>query len=106
MNVGEVWYIDFPFEDDPNQSKKRPCIVIDVDTLEVLSIKVTTREARDEYDIPIFKWRDANLLEPSYARVSKSMMIPKSSFEERWGMIAKTDFKNIEKAFIKYNTQD
>lgn len=103
MNVQEVWTVEFPFEDNPTQSKIRPCIIIDIDTLEVLSIKVTTHESRDEYDIPIFKWKEANLIEPSYARVSKSMSIPKESFIKKCGMIADVDFKNISKAFIKYN---
>lgn len=52
----------------------RSCIIMDVDTLEVLSIKVTKHEPRDEYDILIFKWQEAQLPEPSYARVSKTMV--------------------------------
>lgn len=80
MNVGEVWAVDFPFEEDNTQSKIRPCIIMDIDTLEVLSIKVSTHEARDEYDIPIFKWKEANLLKPSYARVAKTMIFFKRSF--------------------------
>ena len=104
MHVGEVWAVDFPFEDDPTQSKVRPCVIMDVDKLEVLSIKVTTHEQRDDYDIPIFKWKEANLIEPSYARVSKSMAIPKESFISKYGMLNDTDFKNIIKAFIEYNS--
>lgn len=74
MKIGEVWAVDFPFEEDNTQSKVRSCIIMDVDTLEVLSIKVTKHEPRDEYDIPILKWQEAQLPEPSYARVSKTMV--------------------------------
>ena len=54
MDIGKVWQVNFPFDDDLTQFKPRPCVIIDIDTLEVLSIKVTTHKARDEYDIPIF----------------------------------------------------
>lgn len=103
MKIGEVWAVDFPFEEDSTQSKIRPCVILDVDTLEVLSIKVTTHYPRDEYDVPIFKWREANLPEPSYARVSKTMILTQESFIKKYGDINKTDFKNIEKLFIRFN---
>lgn len=104
MKVGEVWAVDFPFEDDPTQSKIRPCVIIDVDKLEVLSIKVTTHEPRDEFDVPIFKWQTANLPEPSYARVSKSMILSQNVFKRKFGILEDNDFRNISKAFIKYHS--
>jgi hypothetical protein len=94
--------VDFPFEDDPTKSKRRPCIIMSVDILEVLSIKVTKHEPREDYDIPIYKWKDANLLEPSYARVSKIMTFPKKAFIRKFGKIHPTDLENISKAFIEY----
>jgi hypothetical protein len=104
MNVGEVWSVDFPYEDDPTKSKIRPCIIIDVDNLEVLSLKVTRHEARDEYDIPIFKWREANLLEPSFARVSKYLTLPKESFIKKYGDLNTMDFDNITRAYMRYQS--
>ena len=103
MKVGEVWAVDFPFEEDSAQSKIRPCIIMDLDTLEVLTIKVTKHESRDEYDIPIFKWQAANLPEPSYARVAKTMAFSKDSFIKKYGDLCSTDFRNISKAFIEYH---
>ena len=102
MDVGEVWEVNFPFDDDDSQSKRRPCVIMDIDTLEVLSLKVTTHEPRDEYDIPIFKWRDANLLEPSFARVSKVAFIKKNDFLMKNGELELSDFSNITKAFKRY----
>lgn len=102
MNVGDVWEVIFPFEDDSTQSKPRPCVVMDVETLEVLSIKVTTHDARDEYDIPIFKWQEAGLIEPSFARVSKFTYINKQDFIRQYGKLHLKDFKNISNAFKEY----
>ncbi|MDD4666096.1 MAG: type II toxin-antitoxin system PemK/MazF family toxin [Clostridia bacterium] len=103
MNIGEVWTVDFPFEDDATQSKIRPCLIMDVqDKVYVLSIKITRHKARDEYDIPIFKWEEANLLEPSFARVSKVMLFLKDCFIKKCGKLNDTDFNNIKRAFVKY----
>lgn len=105
MNVGEVWIVDFPFEDDPTQSKIRPCVIIDIDSeLAVLSIKVTRHEARDEYDVPIFKWREANLLNLSYARVSKVMVFSRENFVKKCGTLDEMDFNNIKRAFVKFHS--
>lgn len=106
MNEGEVWAVDFPFEDDPLQSKIRPCIILDVDTLVVLSIKVTSHVARDEFDVPIFKWAFANLVEPSFARVSKVLALPKSSFIKKYGELDEQDFKNITHKFMEYSKKN
>ena len=104
MDIGEIWGVDFPFDDDSSQSKIRPCLILDVETLEVLSLKVTTHVARDEYDIPIFKWRDANLPKPSFARTSKAVSLPKKSFLKKYGKIDDMDFGNIIEAYMKFNT--
>ena len=105
MNVGEVWGVKFPFDDEPSKFKFRPCIIIDVDKLEVLSVKVTTHTPRDEFDIPILNWRRAKLRDPSYARISKSIQIPKSSFVVKYGDIHKDDFDKIIETYVKFNSQ-
>lgn len=106
MKVGEVWAIDFPYEDDPTQSKVRPCIILDINddecTLEVLTIKVTTHDSRDDYDVPIFKWKEANLPEPSFARVSKTNIFRQNDFLKKYGELHVVDFKNIVSKFIEY----
>lgn len=107
MKTGEVWQVNFPYEDDINKSKPRPAIILDIDDemLEVLSIKVTTHKPRDEYDIPIFKWKETNLPEPSYARVSKVQLLKKESFIRKFGELDILDFKNIVQAFKKYHSK-
>ena len=34
---GEVWIVNFPLEEDPNTFLKRPVVVLDIETLEVLN---------------------------------------------------------------------
>lgn len=37
MNKGEVWFVEFPLEEDNAKSINRPVIVLDENTLGVLS---------------------------------------------------------------------
>lgn len=47
MNIleGDVWLVNFPLEEDPTQFLPRPVVVINVETLEVLSVKVTKTDS-------------------------------------------------------------
>lgn len=57
MNQWEVWYANFPYEENPTIVKRRPVIILNVDTLECLSVKVTSHEVRDEDDQQIIARR-------------------------------------------------
>ena len=39
MNKGEVWFVEFPLEEDESKSINRPVIVLDENILGVLSVK-------------------------------------------------------------------
>ena len=41
MNKGEVWFVEFPLEEDESKSINRPVIVLDENILGVLSVKIT-----------------------------------------------------------------
>lgn len=34
LGRGQVWYVNFPFEEDPTKSKERPCVVVGWSNLE------------------------------------------------------------------------
>lgn len=72
-NKGEVWFVEFPLEEDKTKTINRPVIVLDENTLGVLSVKITKHSPRQEdpYDTPILYWQEANLRLASTARVSK-----------------------------------
>lgn len=104
MNVGEVWYADFPLEENPDKFLIRPVIVLDADDLEVLSVKVTKKEPRknDEYDTPIIYWKDAKLRFKSTARVAKTIRLPRKQFKTKMGDLHKDDLKEIQEQFMKF----
>lgn len=104
MNQWEVWTAVFPYEDDPKKFKKRPVIIIDVESLKVLSVKVTHHEKRvyDDYDVPICKWKEIGLKQPSVARVSKTIYLTKDKFDRCIGKLLVDDVKPIYEKFIKF----
>ena len=40
-NKGEVWFVEFPIEEDNSQIINRPVVVLDENLLGVLSVKIT-----------------------------------------------------------------
>lgn len=103
MNIGEVWYANFPYEDKPG-SAKRPVVILDIDTLLVLSVKVTKHKPRenDKYDTPILYWKQAHLRMASTARVSKVISIPKSDFIHKIGDLHPDDFNEIKTQYVAF----
>lgn len=44
-NLGEVWWTQFPFQ-EIEESKRRPAIVIDENTIAVLAMMVTSKDKK------------------------------------------------------------
>ena len=101
---GDVWLVNFPLEEDPTKFLSRPAIIINVGILEVLSVKITKTEPRDEdqYDMPIVYWQQANLRFKSTARISKTVYINKSQFIHQIGILHKEDLAEVQRLFVEY----
>lgn len=104
MKQWEMWFADFPFDDDASIEKKRPVIILNVDPIEVLSVKVTSHNIRDndEYDTPIIKWKEAGLDRPSVARISKTRNLTIDKFSHKFGNLHNDDRKNIMQKFAEF----
>lgn len=101
---GDVWFVEFPLEEDNKQTINRPVIVLDEDTLGVLSVKITKHIPRekDPYDVPILFWQQANLRLASTARVSKVYLLTSDSFIFKIGELHKEDMKRVEEMYQRY----
>jgi mRNA-degrading endonuclease toxin of MazEF toxin-antitoxin module len=101
---GEVWFVAFPLEEDPDQFTNRPVIVLDEQILGVLSVKVTKHKPRenDKYDTPILYWQQAKLRFASTARISKTMILDRDAFLVKLGDLHPDDLKSIEEQYMKY----
>ena len=104
MNKGEVWFVEFPLEEDPNRILNRPVVVLDENLLGVLSVKITKHKVRteDPYDIPIIYWQEASLRLASTARVSKVTLLSKDSSIFKIGDLHKDDLNKIEGMYKKF----
>ena len=104
MKKGEVWFVEFPLEEDPDRILNRPVIVLDENLLCVLSVKITKHKAKieDPYDIPIIYWDEAGLRLASTARVSKVTLLTKDSFIFKIGDFHKDDLKRVEDMYRKF----
>ena len=104
MRVWEIWFADFPYEEDATITKKRPVIILNVEPFEVLSVKVTSQDVRDEdkYDTPIQYWSEAGLNKPSIARISKTMFLDKQSFIHKIGTLHNDDKISILTKYTDY----
>ena len=101
---GEVWFVEFPLEEDNSQTINRPVIVLDENTLGVLSVKITKHSPRkeDPYDTPIIYWQEANLRLASTARVSKVFLLSQDSFIFKIGILNQDDLDRVEEMYKNY----
>lgn len=104
FKAGEVWFAEFPFEEDPSSFSNRPVVVLDEDTLGVLSVKVTKHKPRqsDPYDVPIVHWSEAGLDFVSTARISKVILLQPDDFIFKIGDLIPEDLTMIEQKYIEY----
>lgn len=101
---GEVWFVEFPYEENPNQTSNRPVIVLDEDTLGVLSVKVTKHSPRrtDNYDAPILHWEAAGFKFCSTARISKVTRLKPDDFIFKIGVLHPDDVQTVETLYVQF----
>ena len=69
-NIGDVWWIHFPYEDE-DKEKRRPAIVIDDDTIAILAMYVTSQNKENPYSIKLEDWAETGLSKPSWTRIDR-----------------------------------
>ena len=108
MQKGEVWFVEFPLEEDPSITINRPVIVLDEKLLGVLSVKITKHSPRsaDPYDVPLIYWQNAHLKFASTARISKITLLAKDSFIFKIGDLEAEDLKRVEDMYQKFMNQN
>lgn len=104
MRKGEVWFVEFPLEEDKTQTINRPVVVLDENILGVLSVKITKHRVRasDPYDVPILYWEDAHLKMASTARVSRVTILETDCFIFKIGDLHPVDLQKILYTYEKF----
>ena len=99
-NIGEVWWIHFPYS-DKDQIKRRPAIVIDDDTIAILAMYVTTKNKKDNpYSIFLDDWREAGLPKESWTRIDRIVKVNEWNMDCKIGELSQHDFIKLFIAWI------
>ena len=104
IKEGEVWFVKFPLEENPNSTINRPIIVLDVDRMQVLSVKITKHKPRkkDLFDYPIIQWKKSGLKFKSTARIGKVLTLNRDCFIFKIGTLIQSDMNKITELYINY----
>ncbi len=82
---GDVWRLEFAFEDDPSKAKRRPVVVAIVEEAadRAIVVKVTGHGPRKEFpgEIRLRDWKSAGLSKASTVRCSKYLSVGLEAFE-------------------------
>ena len=90
FRVGEVVVVEFPFTDMQGR-KRRPGVVLAIDSSDLLLARITTHEPRDPFDVPLQEWAAIGLPKPSTARLVKLISIDARLVHHSIGVLSQTD---------------
>ena len=91
LQLGDVVLLRMEFHQTTG-SKVRPAIVLlDTEDDDFVAAPVTSRTKISEYDLPIQEWKTAGLNVPSFVRVHKLTVLPKSGIVRQLRGLARVD---------------
>ena len=99
MQKWDIWLANVRFEDNPEESKLRPVLVIDKQNMFILSFKMTSHTPRQnfygEYSIKYYK--EAGLVKPTVIRLSKKLLLLENEFIHQIGRLHPYDINEVYK---------
>ena len=90
FRVGEVVSVEFPFTDMQGR-KRRPGVVLAIDSTDLLLARITTHEPRDQFDVSLDGWAAIGLPKPSTIRLVKLVSIDARLVHHSIGVLSPTD---------------
>jgi mRNA-degrading endonuclease toxin of MazEF toxin-antitoxin module len=93
-NIGEVWQVLFPYQEKDDE-KLRPAIVIDDDTIAILTVMVTSKNKDVPYSIELEDWDSAGLTKPSWTRIDRIVKISEWNIDSKIGELSDRDLAKI-----------
>lgn len=98
--IGDVWWVRYPFE-EIEKEKHRPAIVIDDETIAILSMYITTQNRNIPYSVQIKNCDHAGLPKDSWARIDKVVSIDKSRFDRKAGSLDVPDLLMVMQLYAE-----
>jgi mRNA interferase MazF len=110
--LGEIYWVDMQYEDDPTSSEYRPVAIIgeDEENLLVLVIELTSQGPKSPYGfyqtlrVPIIHWKSAGLDNFSYGKVNRASVIESSALrsQDYIGELDPSDLDNLMHSYVLY----
>lgn len=99
MQKWEIWLANVRFEDNPEESKLRPVLIIDKQNMFILSFKMTSHEPRQKYfgEYAIRFFKEAGLRKPTVIRLSKKLALLENEFKHKIGRLHPFDINEVNK---------
>lgn len=100
----QVWYANFPFEEDRTQAKDRPVLILDVNKEKVLilAMKITSTKPRNLVDFVLEDWSDIPLDHESTICPTQVRTIPITRLRRLAGHISEQDWQKAVARFMAY----
>lgn len=106
ITKGEIYKVNCVYEDDDSISEERPVVIVRADNTAGLYVvvQITSEPPKeppstyDQYKLPIFNWRQAGLVKPSYAKLNRIERFTKDELLEYYGRMNRMDLTRIEEA--------
>lgn len=94
-NIGDVWWTYFPYS-DKDDYKRRPAIVINDETIAILTMYVTSQNKENNpYSILIQDWKEAGLSKESWTRIDKIVRLDEQDMDRKIGELSQRDLTKI-----------
>lgn len=91
----ELWWAEVEYEQHEG-SKRRPVLVISANEVYVLSYKITSHEARNQWgEYEIIYWQSAGLTKPSTVRLTQLFRISRGKLRKKIGRLRPEDIEAI-----------
>jgi mRNA interferase MazF len=98
IRPGEFWVADIPFT-DASGSKRRPILVLWLDSSDLVAAAVTTAQPRSAMDVTLSDWQPAGLRRSSTVRLSRLDCLEQTLLIGRIGMISAADGAKIKETW-------
>ena len=98
-NRWEIWNAIVKYEDNPDESKRRPVVILGQQELSVIALKITGTE-RPEYKI--INWSESGLYKQSYIDCSAKLILKANDFHNKLGVLHPDDILKLAE-YLKNN---
>ena len=96
-NNFELWFADFPHEEDTDNTDDRPVVLVRIlDEHHVFALMITKHGVRDESDMAIENWHSAGLDCPSTIRTRRAYKLAIEKLRRKIGTLTETDIIRLK----------